>query len=73
MKKEGLLGKLYFMGQTPMTFKPLDEKEEKTLLELLLRLFQTTKNQNILRSAKGLFGILTQYRFTPDENKSIDF
>ena len=53
--------------------KPLEEKEEEKLLQLLLRLFQSTKNQNIKRVAKSLFGLLTQQRFTPNEDNTIKY
>ena len=54
-------------------FKPLEEKEEERLLQLLLRLFQSTKNQNIKRVAKSLFGLLTQHRFTTNEDDTIKY
>jgi len=54
-------------------FKPLEEKEEERLLQLLLMLFQSTKNQNIKRFAKSLFGLLTQHRFTTNEDNTIKY
>lgn len=55
------------------SFSPLTEVEEETLITLLLKLFQSTRSQDIKRVAKSLFGLLTQQRFTPSENKPIKF
>ena len=49
----------------------LTEQEIDILLKLLLKLYQQTKSQDIKRVAKSLFSLLTQNRFSTDNDLPI--
>lgn len=46
----------------------LTEKETEMLLNYLLRLYKSSKSQNIKRVAKSLFTLITENRFSTDDN-----
>lgn len=56
-----------------MALLELNDLELDTLLRVLLRLYQTSKDKNIQRTAKSLFTLLSRNRFSPSNSEDIIF